>query len=169
MEPVLPKCQRLARSPRVIVGGVQFTPEDPWPTPIVALSYDSQEEAHLAGQMLLGVQNGTRPLKIGRPVYMGDTAIRVTFSKATGEGRSRQIKPPDPCEPSVLASVYAYGDSRHLTCAVYAASRITLEQLKVFRNLMELNRNYHFTVAHQDNLLLEALDVVKYTILCKGV
>lgn len=136
-------------APRVIVGGIQFTEEDPLPSPIIAVSFPQRKEAEAAVKTLLAVQNGTRPFKSGAPVYVGDTNIKV------------RVRPKD---AGLLAQVYAYAHPKHLTCAFYAAGRVDLETYKAFRNLVDIKRTYTFTVAAGDELLVKELNLLKYVL-----
>jgi len=142
----------------IVVGGLQFSSEDPFPTPVIAIDYAGEEEAKIAARLLSTLQNGICPLKMGQanPVYMGDTNVKVSFL-GTGEG------------DAVLCAVFAKHDPRHLTYGFYAADKVTVEQVKAFRQLLELNRSYTFTVSCNGQVMTRELDVVKYLVTEKGV
>ncbi len=144
--------------PHVIVGGLQFSPDDPAPTPVIAIRYTDEADAIAGAKLLVSLQNGTCPLKMGqsRPVFMGDTNIRVGFIGGQENGQ-------------ILCEVMSKADPRHMTCGFYAASLVALEQVKAFKQLIELNRSYTFTVTCNERVLNNEIDVVKYTFSEKGV
>jgi len=96
----------------ILIGAIGASPDEPYPTPVIAVDYDSETEALHAAKLLESLQNGVCPLKVGedRPVYMGDTAIKVSLTRLTGGG--------------ILCEVLAMHDPRHLTCAFYGASKV---------------------------------------------
>lgn len=134
-------------APRVIVGGIQFTPEDPLPSPVVAVSFPDRRQAELAAKVLVSVQNGTRPFRSGPPIYVGDTNIKVRIR---------------PLRSLLLAQVFAYAHPKHLTAAFYAAGRVEVDLYRAFRNLVDLQRSYTLTVAAGDEMLVKELNLVKY-------
>jgi hypothetical protein len=70
----------MQHAPRVIVGAVQYTPDDPLPSPFIAVSYPNREEAKSAARLVLSLQNGTRPLESGpHDVYVGDTKVKSVY------------------------------------------------------------------------------------------
>lgn len=142
---------------RVIVGGLQFS-SDPTPTPVIAVNCADEGEAKSTAKLLVSLQNGICPLKMGadRPVFMGDTNIRVSFTGGRADGQ-------------ILCEVMSRSDPRHLTWGFYAADIVTLEQVKAFKQLVELNRSYTFTVTCNEAVLTNEIDVVKYIISEKGV
>lgn len=139
--------------PRIIVGGIQSGVQDAMPTPAVILSYPDEGSALQAAKILLALQNGTKPFATGPDVYVGDTNIKVEFlTRASG-------KP-----SAAVCAVWAKADRRHLSCSFYAASQIDLEMVKLFRDLLEMNRSFAINVACGDRVLPDALDVVKYSV-----
>ncbi|MGI6632986.1 MAG: hypothetical protein ACOX5M_08025 [Bacillota bacterium] len=134
-------------APGVLVGGVQYTPDDPLPSPIVAVTFSERSRAEEAAKTLMSLQNGVRPFQTGPVIYVGDTNIKVRVSPA-GE--------------KLLVQVYAYADPKHLTCAFYAAGRVEKSLYKAFRNLVAAHRTYTLTVAAGDDILMEELDLLKY-------
>jgi len=136
-------------APKVIVGAVQYTPDDPLPSPFIAVCYPSQEEAKQAAKIVLSLQNGTRPFESGPKVYVGDTQVKVRVRPAGGD---------------VLVQVFAYAEPSHLTASIYAASRVGRDLYKAFRRLVEIGKTYTFTVAAGDRLLTEELDLLKYNL-----
>jgi len=134
---------------RIIVGSLQAGPEDPLPSPVVAVSYESPQEAIAAAKLLFSIQSGSKPFASGPPIYMGDTRIRVRFI-----GRPF----------GVLCTVEAKADPRHLTWAFYAADIVSNEQFVAFRKLLDLTRSYVLTVAHGERVLTDDLYLVKYAI-----
>ncbi|HHY76775.1 MAG TPA: hypothetical protein GX500_08450 [Firmicutes bacterium] len=136
-------------APRVIIGGIQYTPDDPIPSPIIAVSYPTREEALWAARVLLSIQNGRRPFETGPAVYMGDTRVKVRARPATKD---------------VLVEVFAYAEPSHLTASLYAASRVGRDLYGAFRRLVDIHKRYTLTVAEGDRLLMEELDLVKYVI-----
>lgn len=142
----------------IVVGAIQFSPEDPFPAPVISMDFDTEEEAKTAAALLVTLQNGVCPLKMGqaKPVYMGDTNIKVSFL-GTGQGSD------------VLCEVSAKHDPRHLTYGFHAAHIITVDQVKAFRHLLEIHRSYTFTVSCNEQVMTGELDVVKYLVTQKGV
>ena len=138
----------MRNAPRVIVGAIQYTPDDPLPTPLIAVSYPSREEAKSAAKLVLSLQNGTRPLESGpHHVYVGDTKVKVRVR---------------PAESDLLVEVFAYAEPSHLTASLYAASRVKKDLYKAFKRLVEILKTYTFTVAAGDEIMTEELDLVKY-------
>ena len=134
---------------RIIVGSLQAGPEDPLPSPVVAVSFDSLQEAIAAAKLLFSVQNGSKPFASGPPTYMGDTRIIVRFL-----GR------PD----GVLCTVEAKSHPKHLTWAFCSAGLVSNEQFIAFRKLLDLAKSYVLTVAHGERVLTDDLYLVKYAI-----
>ena len=140
----------MQHAPRVIVGAVQYTPDDPLPSPFIAVSYPNREEAKSAARLVLSLQNGTRPLESGpHDVYVGDTKVKVRVR---------------PAESDVLVEVFAYAEPSHLTASFYAASRVKKDIYKAFRRLVEMLKTYTFTVAAGDEIMTKELDLLKYTL-----
>ena len=139
---------------RIIVGGLQAGPEDPLPSPVVAVSYQSLEEAASAAKLLLSIQNGSRPFSTGPPVYLGDTRIKVGF-----QGRRDRV----------LCVVEAKSDPGHLTYAFYASGLVSMEQFDAFRQLLDVSRNYVFTIARGEEVLTKELYLVKYAVEERGI
>ncbi|MEX0974609.1 MAG: hypothetical protein WD024_04550 [Bacillota bacterium] len=144
---------------RIIVGGLQFSPDDPFPAPVIAVNYADEAEAKSAVRLLTSLQNGTCPLKMGeaKPVFMGDTNIKVSFLGSPASGGD------------IICEIMAKHDPRHYTCGFYVAEKVTLEQVKAFRQLLELHRSYTFTVACNEQVMTRDLDVVKYLVTERGV
>ncbi len=142
----------------IVVGGLQFSPEDSLPAPIISVDYATEDEAKAAAGVLVTLQNGICPLKMGqaKPVYMGDTNIKVSFVRM-------------PSCDDVLCEISAKHDPRHLTYGFYAASMVSVDQVKAFRKLLEVHGNYAFTVSHNGSVLTSELDLVKYAVTVKGV
>lgn len=142
----------------IVIGGIQYSPEDPYPVPVIAIDYATAEEAKQGAQLLRALQNGTCPLKVGegRPVFMGDTNVKVSFTRMGSTDE-------------VLCEVFAKSDPRHLTYGFYAADKTTVEMVKAFRQLLEIHRSYTFTVAHDGHVMTGELDVVKYAVEERGV
>jgi hypothetical protein len=141
----------------IVVGGIQYSAEDPYPAPVIAIDYATLEEARQGAALLATLQNGTCPLKISgaKPVFMGDTNLKVSFTRI---GSSDEV----------LCEVSAKYDPRHLTYGFYAADKITVDLVKAFRQLLEIHHSYTFTVAHDGHVLTGELDVVKYTVTERG-
>jgi len=143
--------------PRIIVGALQTAPNDPSPAPAVILSYTGEASARWAAKVLLYAQNGKRPFETGPAIYLGDTNIEVRLSDlATG------ARPHTFCEIAVKA------DRRHVTCALYVAGKVQEEAVKAFKQLLEMGRGYTFTVAWDERVLTDEIELVKYTIKEKG-
>lgn len=140
--------------PSIIVGGIQFTPDDPLPSAIVAVAYPSRQKAEEAARTLLSVHNGVKPFQTGPDIYVGDTNVKVRVRPSQGR---------------LLVQVYAYAEPKHLTCAFYAAGHVDIELYKAFRDLVELQRTYTLTVAAGDEILVKELDLLKYVLDDKGV
>lgn len=138
--------------PRIIVGGIQSGPGVA-PTPAVILSFPDGEEALKAAKDLLALQNGVKPFATGPDVFVGDTNIKVEFW-TKGKGRSVETQ----------CVVWAKADKRHLTCSFYMQSPVTQDMVKIFQDLMEVQRSYALNVAWGDKVLPTALDIVKYTL-----
>jgi hypothetical protein len=140
-------------APRIIVGGLQGPPGDPLPSPVVALSYGTEQDARVALSLLLSLQNGSRPFQMGPLVYLGDTNIKVRFLVRSGEGRRR-----------LLCEVAAKAHPKHLTYAFYAAAQVDEETVKAFRQLVDMRHSYTLTVACAERVLTDAVDLVKYLV-----
>ncbi|MGI6662257.1 MAG: hypothetical protein ACOX4B_02070 [Bacillota bacterium] len=134
-------------APKVLMGAIQYTPDDPVPSPFIAVSYPTREEAKWAAKIVLSLQSGTRPFESGPDVYVGDTKIKVRVRPAGSD---------------VFVEVFAYAEPSHLTASLYAASRVAKDLYKAFRSLVEIQKTYTFTVAAGDRLLTEELDLLKY-------
>jgi hypothetical protein len=147
---------RAGAGPRIMVGGLQTSPDDTLPSPVVAVSYDSLEEATGAAKLLVAIQNGSRPFQSGPAIYMGDTRIKIRFLPGGTGG-------------PVLCEVQSRIDPRHLTLAFYAAGTVSLDQVKAFNHLMDMARNYVFTVAHGERVLTQELYLVKYSVEERGI
>ena len=80
-------------APGVLVGGVQYTPDDPLPSPIVAVTFSERSRAEEAAKTLMSLQNGVRPFQTGPVIYVGDTNIKVRVSPA-GSSWSRSTRTP---------------------------------------------------------------------------
>ncbi len=139
----------MQEAPRVIVGGIQYTPQDPLPSPIIAVSYPTRTEAQWAARLILSFQNGTRPFESGPHIYVGDTRVKVRVRPAGGE---------------LLVQVFAYAEPSHLTASIYAASHVQRDLYKAFRRLVEVQKTYTFTVAAGDEIMTKELDLLKYTL-----
>jgi hypothetical protein len=142
----------------IIVGGLQFSPDDPVPAPVIAIDYVDEAQAKAAARLLVSLQNGTCPLQMGkaRPVFMGDTNVKVSFLRSPGSS-------------DVLCEVMAKFEPSHYTCGFYAAQKVTLEQVRAFEQLVELRHSYLFTVSCNGHVMTDDLDVVKYLYTLKGV
>ncbi len=141
----------------ITVGGIQFSPDDPFPTPVIAIECGDEDEVMRTSKLLESLQNGTVPLRIGskNPVYMGDTNIKVAFIRTrVGE---------------IICEVSAKYDPRHLTFGFYAASKVSLDQVRAFKELFEIHHNYTFTVSCDGRVAAGALDIVKYNVTERGV
>lgn len=145
------------RSPGLIVGGIQVGgSQDEMPSALLAISFQEKEEARRAGTLLSSIQNGTRPLKSGPPVFVGDTRIKVSIQK-----------PKD--KEQVLWQVSAKIEPNHLTHGLVIARWIPLEQSRVFLDLYESQKHYVMTVAVQDKVLFEFLHLIKYVVERRGI
>ncbi len=151
-----PRFPAIGAGPRIIVGGLQVSPDGPLPSPVVAVSYQTLEAAMSGAKLLLSVQNGSRPFRSGPAIYMGDTRIHVRFRPSRNAGR-------------VLCEVWSKGDRRHLTFAFYAAGEVSVEQIQAFNQLLDAAHNYVFTVAHDQHVLTQELYLVKYSVEERGV
>lgn len=142
----------------IVVGGMQFSSEDPFPAPVIAVDYADEEEAKIAAKLLSTLQNGICPLNMGqaKPVFMGDTNVKISFL-GMGPGSD------------VLCEVAAKHDPRHLTFGLYAADIVTMDQVKAFRRLLEMHNSYTFTVSCNEQVMTRELDVVKYVVTERGV
>lgn len=143
-------------SNKIILGGLEVGPEDPAPSALVAVSYSTRDAAEKAARMILSLQNGTKPFKSGPPVYVGDTRIRVALT--------RDLRSDD-----VLCEVSIKVNPKHLTYWFYAACRVPKGELDTFLELFEFRKCYVFTVAHGQTVLVETLNLIKYTIDRRGV
>src|SRR5690606_29385185 len=85
-------------APRVIMGGIQYTSGDPFPSPFIAVSYPTREEAESAARLVLSLQNGTRPLENGPQIYVGDTIVKV------------RVRPSKGNKGKLLVQVFAYAE-----------------------------------------------------------
>ncbi|MGE5580693.1 MAG: hypothetical protein ACM3WU_11745 [Bacillota bacterium] len=142
----------------IVVGGIQYSAEDPFPAPVIAVDYATLDEAKQGARLLTTLQNGTCPLKMGeaKPVFMGDTNVKISFTRI---GDSDEV----------LCEVFAKSDPRHLTYGFYAADKTTVDLVRAFRHLLEIHRSYTFTVAHDGRVMTGELDVVKYIVTERGV
>lgn len=139
---------------RMIVGMLQMGPEDNDPSPLIAISYSSMDEARDAARLLLSLQNGVRPFSVGPAVYSGDTNIKVGI-----------IRRGD----NLLCEVWCRPRPHHLTCAFYCAGTIAPESFQTFSSLMERKNSYVLTVAYKGEPLLDTLNLIKYVVTLKGV
>ncbi|HHY11239.1 MAG TPA: hypothetical protein GX529_01280 [Firmicutes bacterium] len=144
-------------TPRILVGGLNLGEHDPNTPALVAVSYPSHYEAQAVAQYLLSIQNGVVPFESSPNVCAGDTAIKVNIS-------------PKPIpNKGYLCQIMAKTVPTHLTYCFYIASYVTEEEFDVFCSFYDIADHYIFTVAHQDNLLLEAINLIKYTVNRRGV
>ncbi len=144
-------------TPRILIGGLQLGDHDPNPSALVAISYPSLKEAQAWAKYLLSIQNGVMPFEHGPHVYAGDNIIKINIS-------------PKPIpNKGYLCQIMAKANPKHLTYCFYVASCVTEEEMKVFCSFCDIADHYVFTVAHQDNLLLDTINLIKYTVDRRGV
>jgi hypothetical protein len=143
-------------APRIILGGLQMG-EDPIPPALVAISYASCDRAQAVAEYLMSIQNGTVPFESSPNVCAGDNVIKV------------HISPKPVSNKGYLCQVMAKADPRHWTHCFYVASYVTEEELSAFNSFFEFANHYVLTVAHGDNLLLETINLIKYTVNRRGV
>jgi hypothetical protein len=143
-------------APRIILGGLQMG-ADPNPPALVAISYPSPDRAQGVAEYLMSIQDGTTPFKSSPNVCAGDTVIKVYISPTPVPSKGH------------LCQVMAKADPRHLTYCFYVASYVSEEQLSVFYSFFDLANHYVLTVAHGDKLLLDTINLIKYTINRRGV
>jgi hypothetical protein len=143
-------------APRIVLGGLQMG-EDPNTPALVAISYPSYDMAQAVAEYLLSIQNGTIPFESSPNVCAGDNVIKVNIS-------------PNPVsDKGHLCEVMAKADPRHLTYCFYVASYVTEEEVSVFNSFFDIANHYVLTVAHRDDLLLNTINIIKYTVSRRGV
>lgn len=144
-------------TPHILLGGLQLGGHDPNPTALVAVSYPSHKEAQAWSKYLLSIQNGAMPFESGPRVYAGDSIIRINIS------------PKPMSNKGYLCQIMAKTNPEYITYSFYVASYVTEEHFNVFCDLYDISDHYVFTVAHQDNLLLDTINLIKYTVDRRGV
>lgn len=142
--------------PRIILGGLQMG-QDPLPPALVAISYPSYERAYAAAKLLMSIQNGVVPFQSRPNVCAGDNAIEVNVSP---------IPVPD---KGHLVQVMAKAHPEHLTYCYYVVSYVSEDQLSAFDTFFRSANHYVLTVAHGDTLLLDIINMIKYTVNRRGV
>jgi len=149
--------QKLIIVPTVNVGMLQMGPQDPNPMAVVWISYPSVEEASEMANAILAHQTGIKPFATGPDVFVGDTAVKIDISSRPSLGKG------------YLCQVMLKADPKHSTYLLYAASYVSEEARKVFYALYDRTNSYLFTVSCGNDLLLDTLNLIKYTVTKKGV
>jgi len=85
----------------------------------------------------------------GQDIVFNDTLFKVDFTAV-----------PD-SEAEVLVEVSAQ-ERGHLTALVVATGRVTVEEFRAFREMMNLSRSYTLTLSAGGSVRLDLLHLVKY-------
>mgnify|MGYP000883080958 CR=1 FL=1 len=149
--------EQLITAPNIIMGAMEIGPEDPNPSALLCISYPSVEEASAWARFFMSYQSGVKPFQSGPDIFVGDTSIKVDISSRAVPGKGH------------LCQVMLKADPKHLTYAFYTACYVSPEARRTFCTFYDLSNSYVFTVSCGGALLLNDINLVKYTITTKGV
>ncbi len=146
-----------SHAPRILMGGLQQGEDDLDTPALIAVSYSSLQKAQTIAKYLLAIQNGVQPFSINPGMRAGDNVIKLNISPKAIPGKG------------YLCEVRAKADPDHLTHCFYHTSYHTEQEVNAFFTFLEIAKHYIFTVAHQDNLLLKTINLIKYNVTRRGV